>query len=230
MSSSKIHDLFAAAIAKKSLPGAQVVVFNKDSFLVNEALGFSSLPSDEHPDGVLMTPESVHWIASAGKPTVSLLALIILERGLAPNGMTLGDLDNHEKLVQILPEFKHGSGSLVTKIIEGFERHLDADGRKIPILRDAKNKVTLRMLLTHTAGLSYAVRLHIAILWMTPLIRPISGTTPSLMSWYGIVRFQLMYAGFVSDCDLTQCAPKDGSIPLVPQMSTGAIDAFVVSG
>lgn len=136
-----------------------------------------------------MTLENTHWIASAGKPTVSLLALIILERGLVPNGMNLNDLDNHEKLIEILPEFRHGSGSLVTKIIEGFEPHLNAEGKKVPILRDVKKKVTLRMLLTHTAGLSYA--------WNNPLIDEL-------------------------------CAPKDGSVPCVPQMSTGAIDAFVL--
>lgn len=181
----QIHNLFAVAIAKKFLPGVQVVVFNKDTFLVNEALGFSTLPSDDHPEGVLMTPGNTHWIASAGKLTVSLLALIILERGLVPNGMTLNDLDHHEKLIEILPEFKHGSGSLVTKIIEGFEPHLDPEGKKVPILRDAKNKVTLRMLLTHTAGLSYAVSPVVLDGWMMVLIVWSSGIIPSLMNWHG---------------------------------------------
>ncbi|KAF9519460.1 hypothetical protein BS47DRAFT_1336893 [Hydnum rufescens UP504] len=83
------------------------------------------------------------------------MVLHILEKGLCPNGMTLADLDNHEKLVQVLPEFKHGSTSLVSKIIVGFKKELGADGKKVPILRDYEGKVTLRMLLTHTSGLAY---------------------------------------------------------------------------
>lgn len=152
-----IQDLFDSAVGHGAAPGFQFTVFDKDQILVNGVSGHAAI-SSESSESIHMRADHVHCIASAGKIATSVVALIILERGLAENGMTLNELDSHDKLVEILPEFKHGSGHPVTKIIEGFEPGLDAAGRKIPVLRDVRGKVTLRMLMTHTAGLSYVVR------------------------------------------------------------------------
>lgn len=161
-----IQSLFDNAVSNSIAPGFQFVVFDKTHFVVNGVAGQLSLPESNTDgpiasplkEGIPMTAEHNHWLASAGKIAVSIIALMILERGAAKNGISLSDLDNHEKLVEILPEFKLGSDSVLTKIIDGFEPKLNEKGQKVPILRDAKAKVTLRMLFTHTAGLSVMVR------------------------------------------------------------------------
>jgi CubicO group peptidase (beta-lactamase class C family) len=143
------------AVANGYAPGFQFTVFNKDSLIANGASGLADVPSETpfRKDHILI-------LASCSKICMSIIALRILENGLCSNGMTLADLDDHEKLVDILPEFKLGSGSPVTKIIDGYEKELGPDGKKVPILHDCTRKVTLRMLLTHTSGLAYYVRLH----------------------------------------------------------------------
>ncbi|KAF8309056.1 beta-lactamase/transpeptidase-like protein [Clavulina sp. PMI_390] len=158
---SAIQKLFDDATADSLAPGYQFVVFDRESTILNSVSGYSDIPSPAEgsgsestpSDGVKMRPDHIHWIMSASKIALSIAALIALEKGLTSNGMTINDLDNHEKLVEILPEFKLGGGSWVTKIIDGWEEGLDEQGRKIPKLRDTKTPVTLRMLFTHSTGL-----------------------------------------------------------------------------
>ncbi|KAF8316592.1 beta-lactamase/transpeptidase-like protein [Clavulina sp. PMI_390] len=158
-----IQKLFDDATASFVAPGYQFVVFDRDAILVNGVSGYSRVPSPAGrgrsesgaTDGVKMRPDHIHWIMSASKLALSVAALIALEKGHTSNGMTIADLDDHDKLVEILPEFKLGGDSLVTKVIEGWEEDHDELGRKIPKLRNAKTPVTLRMLFTHSTGLGY---------------------------------------------------------------------------
>ncbi|KAF8308197.1 beta-lactamase/transpeptidase-like protein [Clavulina sp. PMI_390] len=174
----EVQQLFDRAAANHVAPGFQYVVFDEDNLLINSVAGFSSLPNESDPSssspGKPLTRENAYWIASAGRIAISVLALIILERGLAKNGMTIDDLDNHEKLVEILPEFTLGGESWMVKVIEGFE-----EGR--PKLRPTITPVTLRGIMTHTIGL--------ALPWTSELYRqlcaPSDGSEPlrpSLMS------------------------------------------------
>ena len=43
----------------------------------------------------------------------------------------------------------------LTKIVTGYKDERDQDGKKVMILKDRTKPVTLRHLLTHTAGLAY---------------------------------------------------------------------------
>lgn len=183
---SQFQRLFDNAIAGNIVPGAQFVVFNKDKYLINGVSGYSKLPAKGEPKGVKMRLDDIHLIASTAKIAVSILALLILERRLAKNGMGLVDLDNHEKFAEIVPEFKRGSGSPVTKIIVGFKPELNEDGQRVPILKDVEGQVTLRMLLTHTAGFAYFVGFPI---WFSSYIRDgvskdiCSSTIPLWLRW-----------------------------------------------
>ncbi|GJJ11940.1 hypothetical protein Clacol_006178 [Clathrus columnatus] len=150
------------AVLKRIAPGFQAVVFDKDQILFSGISGYASAPSVEDPDGREMTPSTILWVASFCKVVTHIIALHAIERGFIQN-FTMNDLDNHEKLVEILPELKQGSGTLCTKIIEGFEEP-GPDGKKVMKLRDAKNKITLRMLLTHTTGFAGGAG------WNNPLI------------------------------------------------------------
>ncbi|KIJ53962.1 hypothetical protein M422DRAFT_241224 [Sphaerobolus stellatus SS14] len=149
---SAFQTLIDEAVAKGAAPGFQASVFNKDKVLFNGVAGYAVAPSDANPKGVPLTPSTILWMASCTKLVAHIVALQAIERGLIPE-FTLDDLDNHEKLVQFVPEFKQGSGTLVTKILEGWEEQPGPDGKRAMRLRDAKNRMTLRMLLTHTSGL-----------------------------------------------------------------------------
>lgn len=142
------------AVAAGVAPALQCIIIDKENVLHNVVSGYAYLPSDESPVGKPFTNDSTILLASCIKPVLSIVALSVLKKKHTKNGMGIEHLDDHEKLVEVLPEFSQSSGSLLTKILEGFEEGHDAEGRKIMKLRDAKTKVTLRMLLTHTAGLS----------------------------------------------------------------------------
>lgn len=156
----KVQRLFDDAVTNGAAPGFQFCAFDKDSLLVNGVTGLATLASDDTPARP-MRFEDAHWIASAGKIALSLVILIILERKMGYTGMGMEDLDNHKKLIEILPEFDHNAPerSIVTKIITGFEDEVDKEGKKVPILKDSKTKMTLRMLLNYTAGFSLPVSL-----------------------------------------------------------------------
>lgn len=82
-----------------------------------------------------LTPDTTMWIASCTKLMTAIGSMQCVERGL---------LNLDEDVSSILPEWKN------PQILVGFE---DDSGK--PILKDAKNKLTLRMLLTHQTGLGY---------------------------------------------------------------------------
>ncbi|GJJ11941.1 hypothetical protein Clacol_006179 [Clathrus columnatus] len=140
---SVFQTLIDEAVSKGIGPGFQAVVFNKDQVLFSGVSGYAVAPSNEDPKGREMTPSTILWVASFCKVMTHLIALHAIDHGFI-SGFTMDDLDNHEKLVQVLPELKQGNGELVTKP--------GPDGHKVMKLRDAKNKITLRMLLTHTSG------------------------------------------------------------------------------
>ncbi|THU80377.1 beta-lactamase/transpeptidase-like protein [Dendrothele bispora CBS 962.96] len=89
------------------------------------------------PDSPRADFDSVMWIASCTKLVTSVAAMQIVEQGLV-------DLD--EDISRVLTEWKN------PEILEGFE-----EGTGKPILRRAKNKITLRQLLTHSSGMGYGI-------------------------------------------------------------------------
>jgi CubicO group peptidase (beta-lactamase class C family) len=85
--------------------------------------------------GPEMTPDSVFWIASMTKAITSAAAMQLVERG---------KLRLDAPASEVLPDLLGAP-----QVLEGF----GADGE--PRLRPAKRPVTLRHLLTHTAGFAY---------------------------------------------------------------------------
>ena len=83
-----------------------------------------------------MTPDTVFWIASMTKAIVSAAAMQMVERGRVGLDQGLGE---------ILPPLA------TPRVIEGWD-----DAGK-PRLRPARGPITLRHLLTHTAGFSYEI-------------------------------------------------------------------------
>ncbi|CAN9121607.1 unnamed protein product [Alternaria sp. RS040] len=109
------------------IPGAVVVVVGKDGKeLFSHAAGRRGAGSHEP-----MTLDSVFWIASCTKMIVGVAVMQLVERGVL-------SLDDSAQVESLCPELK------AVQVLE-------ADGTLVP----KKRGITLRMLLSHTAGFGY---------------------------------------------------------------------------
>jgi CubicO group peptidase (beta-lactamase class C family) len=88
------------------------------------------------PDGAAMTSDTVFWIASMTKAVTSAAAMQLVEAG---------KLALDDPIAETLPELA------APQVLEGF----DAAGE--PRLRPARRPITLRQLITHTAGFCYPI-------------------------------------------------------------------------
>ena len=117
----------SCADPKTDIPGVTVAVVGKDgNDLFVHSAGKRGIESDEP-----MTPENVFWIASCTKMLTGIACMQLVENGVLK-------LDDGDQLEGLCPELKD-----------------------LPVLKDGavekKNKaITLRMLLTHTAGFGYS--------------------------------------------------------------------------
>ncbi|MDP9140189.1 MAG: beta-lactamase family protein [Pseudomonadota bacterium] len=111
------------------VPGVVAMVTSREGTLYEGAFGKRSLAADAP-----MTLDSVGLIASMTKALTSTAAMQLVERG---------KLDLESPASRWLPEL----GTI--QVLEGF----DASGK--PRLRAPKQAITLKHLLTHTAGFSY---------------------------------------------------------------------------
>jgi methyl acetate hydrolase len=111
------------------IPGVVAMAANSQETIYQGAFGKRDLSKSD-----AMTADSVFWIASMTKAITAAAAMQLVEQGRlaldAPIGKLLPDLASPQ-------------------VLEGF------DARGEPKLRPAKNPITLRHLLTHTAGFSY---------------------------------------------------------------------------
>ena len=125
------------------IPGAVAMAANGKDVIYQGAFGKRDLSKDDP-----MTVDSVFWIASMTKAVTSAGAMQLVEQGKLSLDTPIGKL---------LPDLAS------PQVLEGF----DAKGE--PKLRPAKGTITLRHLMTHTAGFSYelwnATRRHI---WRKP--------------------------------------------------------------
>lgn len=124
---SGIDDVLRQAIQAAGLTGAVAMAATREGMIHSLAVG-------EREHGAAMEFNSVARIASMTKAITSLLALRLVERGL---------LDLDDPICDVLTE-------LTEPMV--FER-FGVDGR--PILNPGRTLVTLRHLLTHTAGYGY---------------------------------------------------------------------------
>ena len=113
----------------KEIPGVVAMAATGKEVIYQGAFGNRDLSTD-----TAMTLDSVFWIASMTKAITAAAAMQLVEQGKLALDAPIG---------KVLPELA------APQVLGGF----DADGE--PKLRPAKNPITLRHLLTHTAGFSY---------------------------------------------------------------------------
>jgi CubicO group peptidase (beta-lactamase class C family) len=129
MNTQPIDQILQRAVSEGNVPGVVVIAANQDGVVYKGAFGKRSIDSDTS-----MTLDTVFWIASMSKAITSTAAMQLVEQG---------KLQLDEPLIRVLPELDS------IQVLEGF----DNSGQ--PKLRPPKRPITLRHLLTHTAGFSY---------------------------------------------------------------------------
>jgi len=122
-------EVLASSVEDGEVPGVIALAANRDGLIYSGAYGERTIGS-----GVEMTLDTVCWIASMTKAITSTAALQQVEQGRLTLDAPIAD---------VLPELS------TVQVLEGF----DDDGA--PRLRAPRRPITLRHLLTHTAGFSY---------------------------------------------------------------------------
>src|ERR1700738_920550 len=117
------------AVEAKEVPGVVALAATDNGILYEGACGLRDVV-----DGPAMTRDSVFRIASMTKAVTSVAAMQLVEQG---------KLQLDDSIGNVLPELA------APQVLEGF----DAAGA--PRLRPARRPITLRHLLTHTAGFGH---------------------------------------------------------------------------
>jgi CubicO group peptidase (beta-lactamase class C family) len=126
------------AVANGDVPGVVAAATGRGGMIYEGGFGERVLGS-----GVAMTPNTVAWIASMTKALTGTAAMQLVERGR---------LELDRPAADWVPELGE------TQVLDGF----DEAGE--PVLRPPRRPITLRHLLTHTAGFAYEI-------WSPEIIR-----------------------------------------------------------
>jgi CubicO group peptidase (beta-lactamase class C family) len=113
----------------KQIAGVVAMAATGKDVIYQGAFGKRDLSTD-----VAMTPDSVFWIASMTKAVTTTAGMQLVEQG---------KLSLDEPIGKVLPDLA------APQVLEGF------DARGEPKLRPATKPITLRHLMTHTAGFAY---------------------------------------------------------------------------
>ncbi len=126
-----VDTAFTQAVESKAMPGIVAMAATDKGVMYEGAFGKRELGKDQP-----MTLDTVVWIASMTKAITATAAMQLVERG---------KLGLDQPASATVPELA------AVKVLEGF----DSEGK--PRLRSPKRPITLKHLLTHTAGLSYEI-------------------------------------------------------------------------
>lgn len=121
--------LLGKAVAAGAVPGVVAMAANREGVIYEGAFGERALAT-----GQPMTADTVGWIASMTKAITSVAAVQLVERGKL-------DLD--------------APASVIVPAIAGAQVLTGFDAAGNPQTRPPKRPITLRHLLTHSAGFSY---------------------------------------------------------------------------
>ncbi|ABU58634.1 serine hydrolase domain-containing protein [Roseiflexus castenholzii] len=125
----RVDGLLSAAVERGDVPGVVAVVVDREGVVYEGAFGKRNLATGEP-----MTLDTVCWIASMTKAITGACTMQMVEQG---------KLDLDAPADQWVPMLKEA------QVLEGW----DDEGK--PKLRPPVRPITLRQLLTHTAGFSY---------------------------------------------------------------------------
>jgi CubicO group peptidase (beta-lactamase class C family) len=127
----QVDQLLKAATDRGEVPGIVAMAATREGPFYQGAFGKRVLP-----DSAAMTTDTVFWIASMTKAITSMAAMQLVEQGR---------LSLDEPIAEVLPELAS------PQVLGGF------DGAGEPRFRPARRPITLRHLITHTAGFVYDI-------------------------------------------------------------------------
>src|SRR5258707_9026796 len=130
-SKAQIDQILRQKSEAKEIPGVVAMAATGNEVIYQGAFGKRDLWKDDP-----MTADSVFWIASMTKAITTAAGMQLVDQG---------KLKLDEPIGKLLPDLAS------PQVLEGF------DARGEPTLRPAKNPITLRQLITHTAGFCYDV-------------------------------------------------------------------------
>jgi CubicO group peptidase (beta-lactamase class C family) len=128
-SKAQIDQILRQKCEAKEIPGVVAMAATGSELIYQGAFGKRDLSKDD-----AMTADSVFWIASMTKAVTTAAGMQLVEQG---------KLSLDEPIGKVLPDLAS------PQVLDGF----DANGE--PKLRPAKKPITLRHLMTHTAGFAY---------------------------------------------------------------------------
>ena len=128
----RIDSYLNKMIKENQIPGAVALIRRNDKIIYNKAFGYSDVENE-----IKYSTDDIFRIASMTKAITSLAVLMLWEEGKF-------NLD--DPIENYIPEFKN------LKILTDFNQK-DSSYLSKP----AKNKITIRHLLTHTSGIGYGV-------------------------------------------------------------------------
>ena len=147
---SEIDQLLRQKCDAKEVPGVVAIAATGSETIYQGAFGKRDLAKDD-----AMTVDSVFWIASMTKAITTAAGMQLVEQG---------KLSLDEPIGEVLPDLAS------PQVLEGF----DASGN--PKLRPARGPITLRQLMTHTAGFAYDM-------WNGDMVKFLEKTgTPGIIS------------------------------------------------
>jgi methyl acetate hydrolase len=135
---SEADALLQGAVASGDVPGVVAVATSRDRTIYEGGFGERVLGG-----GIAMTPDTVGWIASMTKALTGTAAMQLVEQG---------KLDLDRPAAEWVPQLSAAA------VLEGF------DDAGQPKTRPPRRPITLRHLLTHTAGFGYEI-------WSEEIIR-----------------------------------------------------------
>jgi methyl acetate hydrolase len=149
-SKAQIDQVLRQKSEAKEIPGVVAMAATAKEVVYQGAYGKRDLSKDD-----AMTVDSVFWIASMTKAITSAAGMQLVEQGKLSLDAPIG---------KVLPDLA------APQVLEGF----DANGE--PKLRPAKKPITLRHLMTHTAGFAYDM-------WNGDIVKYLEKTgTPGVIS------------------------------------------------
>ena len=128
----RIDSYLNHVIRQNKIPGAVALIRRNDNIIYNKAFGYSDVENK-----IEYSTDDIFRIASMTKAITSLAVLILWEEGKF-------NLD--DPIESYIPEFKN------LKILTDFNKK-----DSTYLSKPAKNKITIRHLLTHTSGIGYGV-------------------------------------------------------------------------
>src|SRR3982750_4316037 len=149
-SKAQIDQILRQKCDASEIPGVVAMAATGSEVIYQGAFGKRDLAKND-----AMTADSVFWIASMTKAITASAGMQLVEQG---------KLSLDEPIGKVLPDLAS------PQVLEGF----DANGE--PKLRPAKKPITLRHLMTHTAGFVYN-------LWNSDMVKYLEKTgTPGITS------------------------------------------------